>query len=226
MTVPAVWTLGGLPAHPLLVHAATVLVVLAALAALALMIWKAAWRRRLVGPLAIACLGLLVLTQLTVMTGEQLAEATGAENEPEIHEHEEAGEMTRNLLALLTLGLGALAIVDRRDAGSTAADVRAAATGDTTDRRSVLSGALRLGTGAVALATLGYDIKAGHSGAWAVWHEELAGGEEGEGGGGEESGESGEAGETGEKPKNAEAGENGEAGESGEAGEATEAPGS
>ncbi|MGI9255289.1 MAG: hypothetical protein ACR2J8_16210, partial [Thermomicrobiales bacterium] len=155
-----IWTITGLPAHPLLVHGATVLAVLLALAAIALVFSNSRWRRTFAGPLAVICLGLLVLTQLTVMTGEQLAQATDAENEPEIHEHAEAGEMTRNLLIVLTLGLGVLAYTER-SAG--AASVASSGGGATSDRRSLLSGAARVGVGAVALATLGYDIKAGHT---------------------------------------------------------------
>ncbi len=189
--VPAVWAISGLPAHPLLVHGATVLVMLAAIAAIVLMLWNAAWRRKFAGPLAVISLALLVLTQLTVVTGEQLVDYTGEEEE--MHDHAEAGEMTRNLLILMTLGLAAVAFVDRKE-GAAAAGVRADSGAATSDRRSLLSSALRLGTGVVALATVGYDIKAGHSGAYAVWHEELAGG--GEGGG--ESGEAGESGESGE----------------------------
>jgi hypothetical protein len=194
--VPAVWAISGLPAHPLLVHGATVLVMLAAIAAIVLMLWNAAWRRKFAGPLAVISLALLVLTQLTVITGEQLVDYTGEEEE--MHDHAEAGEMTRNLLILMTLGLAAVAFVDRKEgAAAAAAGVRAGSGAATSDRRSLLSSALRLGTGVVALATVGYDIKAGHSGAYAVWHEELAGGasESDEAGESEGAGEAGEGAE-------------------------------
>jgi len=174
--VLAIWTIGGLPAHPLLVHAATVLVALAAVAALVVAFAKPGARRTYAGPLAAVCLGLLVITQLTVMTGEQLAEATGEERE--IEDHEEAGEMARNLLAVLTLALAGLAFVERREAGAgTGADSALAEGGASESRRSVLTTALRVGAGAAAVATLGMTIQAGHTGAWAVWHEESLGGE-------------------------------------------------
>jgi hypothetical protein len=183
MSLLAIWSFSGLPLHPLLVHAATVLVFLAAIAAVVLMLWQPEWRRRYTAPLAVICLGLLVVTQLTVMTGEQLADWTGEEKE--IEDHEEAGEMARNMLALLTLGLAAVAMIERRESAA-AITAGSGGTGVATDRRSLLSGAVRVGAGIAGLATLGTVYQAGHSGATAVWGDELKqGGESGEGGEGE-----------------------------------------
>lgn len=202
--IPAIWTITGLPAHPLLVHGTTVLAVLLGVLAIVLVLQNAQRRRAFAGPLAVISLGLLILAQLTVMSGEQLAEATDAENEPEIHEHAEAGELTRNLMVLLTVALAGLAVIERRE-GAEAVRV-AASGGSTSDRRSLLSGAFRLGTGVAAIATIGMDIKAGHTGAWAVWHEELSGVSDSE---------------SGETPKSSEPGESDESSESSEGAEPT-----
>jgi|GEM_PF-699593 len=180
---PAIIELGGIPAHPLVVHAAVVLVPLLAIAVIVLMLLRADLRRKWGMPLAVVALGLLVVTQVAVFTGEQLANATGEADEPEIHEHGEHGETLRLVLAAMTVLLGATAWADRRAAP--AAVAASSAAGATSDRRSLLTTGLRAATGVAALGVIATAVNTGHSGAWAVWREtaaEINGGGGGEGG--------------------------------------------
>lgn len=81
--------INGIPAHPLVVHAAVVLVPLAALAAIALVVprWRAAARWP---ALVLAVLAALAV-QAAVLTGENLEETRGPRS-PLIHDHSEWAE--------------------------------------------------------------------------------------------------------------------------------------
>lgn len=184
--VPAILELGGIPAHPLVVHAVVILVPLLAVLALLLMLLRADIRRTWSLPLAAVSLVLLGITQLALTTGEQLAEATGEENEADIEEHEEHAETMRIVLAAMTGLLAVTGVVERRQAPVAAAST-AGAGAVTESRRSLLSGGLRAATGIAALGVVATTFNTGHSGAWAVWKETAAeikagGGESGEGG--------------------------------------------
>jgi uncharacterized membrane protein len=67
------WVVGGLPLHPLLVHASVVLIPLAALCTILTLVWPTA-RRRLGIVTPLLAFGALVMTLITVQAGEALAQ--------------------------------------------------------------------------------------------------------------------------------------------------------
>ncbi|OOL28814.1 membrane protein, partial [Rhodococcus rhodochrous] len=98
--------IGGLPAHPLLVHAVVVLVPLVSTGLILCALWPAA-RRHLLWPVVVLAAAALVLTPLTAETGEQLAGALG--ETPLIAAHEELGETMTLVVALLFAATALLA---------------------------------------------------------------------------------------------------------------------
>lgn len=197
-----IWAIGDLPMHPLFVHFTTVLVLIFGIFTIWLALTRnGELRHKFAYPAAGVGFALLVLTQLTIMTGEQLAEIGDEGARPIVHEHGEQGETVRLVLFLLVLVLVALGWTERNGSAKSTTG------GASTDRRSTLGMIVRGLVGIGGIATAFTVIQAGHSGATAVWEgeiDELPGGEGGEGGeSGEkgEAGESGESGESGEKDK-------------------------
>jgi hypothetical protein len=89
----------GLPAHPLLVHAAVVLVPLAALALVAVG-WKEAWRRVYYLPVTLLAVGGAGAAFLAKESGETLATAYVKQGS-HLHDHTENGDMAFISAALL-----------------------------------------------------------------------------------------------------------------------------
>jgi uncharacterized membrane protein len=150
--------LNGVPLHPLVVHA---VVVLAPLAALTGLVYAAVprWRWLLRWPLVVLAVVAAAASVLAAQAGEALLESR-PELAPIVEEHEEAGELMRNValgyalvsvLAAWALG-GASALASGRGARGT---------------RFGIPVALLLAVGAVALLVTVY--LAGDSGATAVW---------------------------------------------------------
>lgn len=90
--LPSAGTLqvGGLPLHPLIVHAVVVLVPLTALAIVLGTVWPTA-RRRLGVVTPVAAAVVLVLVPITVAAGQSLRDAVGPV--PGVAEHEAFGRM-------------------------------------------------------------------------------------------------------------------------------------
>ncbi len=106
-------TIAGLPAHALLVHAAVILVPLAAIA-LAALCWNAAWRKHYSLPVAIVAVAGAVFAFLAKQSGGPLetsvrnaASAAGAAR-PRFGEHPEQGD-TAFVFAML-LGIAAVGV--------------------------------------------------------------------------------------------------------------------
>lgn len=143
-------TVFGLPVHSLVVHAAVVLVPLAALGAL-IMGFSARFSRRF-GPLvvAVAAAG-VVAAFISRASGEELAERVG---NPEVH------AQVGNLLPFIALGmlvvLLALWLLDRGLPGAR-------------PQRSLGIQVLGIVVIAAALITAGWTVRTGHTGAEAVW---------------------------------------------------------
>jgi uncharacterized membrane protein len=152
----------GLPAHPLLVHAAVVLVPLVAFAT-ALTCWRPAWRRHHALPLALLAVVAAVFAFLAKESGEPLqgavrraAQAAGAAR-PRYGDHPEEGDTAFFFSAVFAAVMVAFwAAVQFRER------LRLPAW-------SGLAGyALVLAAGALAAATM---VVAGHSGAQLVWKD-------------------------------------------------------
>lgn len=153
--------LAGLPAHALLVHAAVVLVPLAAIA-LAAMCWRASWRKAYSLPVAILALAGAVAAFLAKESGEPLEHAvkSAAQNEgvrARFGEHPEQGDTAFVFAVLLAVAAAAVWAVDRFGARF-----------NLPKWAPMAAYAVALVPAAIALVTM---IVAGHSGAQLVWKD-------------------------------------------------------
>ncbi|GMV84428.1 MAG: hypothetical protein AMXMBFR80_02860 [Dehalococcoidia bacterium] len=154
-------TIAGLPAHALLVHAAVVLVPLAAVA-LAVTCWKASWRKAYSLPVALIAVGGAAAALLAKEAGESLEDtvARAARSEgvtARFGDHPEQGDAAFAFALLLAFAAVAVWAVDRWG------------------KRFNLPAWAPLATYAVALVPAGIAliimVVAGHSGAELVWKD-------------------------------------------------------
>lgn len=108
-------TVAGLPAHPLLVHAAVVLVPLAAIVHAATG-WKAAWRRAYALPAGLLAIAGAVFALLAKSSGEGLEgpvkrAAQAAGQRARFGDHPEQGDAAFFWAMLLGLGMAAFAVL-------------------------------------------------------------------------------------------------------------------
>jgi uncharacterized membrane protein len=159
-------SLGGLPAHPLLVHIPVVLIPLVAIGALLVAIrpkWMARYGWLLLILSGVAMVGAI----LAAGSGEALEEQV--RETPAVERHAELGETARNVSILLFVVVAAVVIL--RWWAS-----RRASEGDpdgfsrfvTSTAGLVIAGLLLVGTGAVATYSV---VKAGHQGAEVTWED-------------------------------------------------------
>jgi hypothetical protein len=164
----------GLPAHPLMVHAPVVLIPLTALVAVVYGLLPPL-RPRLGWLLVLLALAAAGTAYGAAESGNRFAVASGGVT-PQIAEHQELGEMLRNLAALLALVAVVLVIVDRtrhRRRRLQFADDGSPHTYARTRSGGLLLGAVSL---VLTLGLLGaaggagfYAVRTGHSGAQMVW---------------------------------------------------------
>ncbi len=159
------WTIAGIPAHPLLVHAVVVLLPLAAAGAMALAV-RPSWRRKYAWPV----LGLTLVgvgsVPLAVEAGEQLEARLASLENPLITRHADLG----NDLFPFALGFG-VAVVLLVVAGRLADRERTAATESpeipkTWRRIAIVMSVLVVCTG---VASTVQTVRIGHSGSTAVY---------------------------------------------------------
>jgi hypothetical protein len=171
----------GLPAHPLIVHAALALVPLAAVLTVVAAVWPAG--RRCIGWVAVVVAAVAVVSiKLAQGSGEQLQHQV--QETDLVEEHAEMGD--EMLLPAIGLLVGAVIVTlagrsgDRRPQPEPGTGSTAVATGVRG------AGAVSVVVGVVALATSGWAVyelaRVGHSGAKAVWDETGKGGQERSGG--------------------------------------------
>lgn len=155
---PSLITVGGLPLHPLAVHAVVVLLPLAIVGLIAIIV-KPSWRPHYIWPVMGALLIGTGATLVAVKAGENLALVTGISEE-----HRKLGKL---------LGFDAVALLFF--AAVWAFSQRGAASGA---KRSfsarVISPVSALGAIVLGLAALGLSAVVGHSGANAVWESKIA----------------------------------------------------
>lgn len=179
-------TIFGLPVHPLVVHATTVIVPSAAVALLLAAVWPRF--RRWAGwfPLALSVLA-VVLTPLSTESGEALERRV--EHSDLIEQHSELADGLLPWVIVLLVGAVALYVVARRERAATAA--AGAADGSTAPSspsssvseervapapvlpRWLLVGAAVVGLVA-ALGTSVQVVRIGHSGAQAAWSDSVS----------------------------------------------------
>ena len=149
---------GGIPLHPLLVHAVVVLTPLTAAAVLLSQFWPAA-RRRLGIVTPLAALTVLVLVPITVTAGRQLAARLGPLPAVAVHQH--YGQM------LLPWAVAQFVVAAAQWAWFRRRPVPADGAPGTASR--VLTAALALASTVVAVGTTWLLVLIGDSGARAVW---------------------------------------------------------
>ena len=158
-------TIGGIPLHPLIVHAVVVMVPLASLLLLlaALSPRIRAWAGLLT---PVAATIALVLVPLATQSGEALEKRVEAS--PTLEEHTELGDSLLYFVLVLAIAAWALWFVDRR-AHATASELGTVAAG-----RSGLMMAVMVLSVVSVLATTVQVVRIGHSGATATWQEDGA----------------------------------------------------
>ena len=177
--------IGGLPAHPHIVHLPVVLVPLATVGAL-LMLLRPSWRHTFAIPTAVLATVAAIATQLAIGSGEALEEQV---RESQLVEtHSQIAEQARPFIFLFALVMIAVVVWDqvqrRQDRassslpGSEGGD--AADPGGDTIVRTGVAVRSRATTVAVVLTAVGLLLgiastvevyRAGHSGAKATWHD-------------------------------------------------------
>jgi hypothetical protein len=162
-------TVGGIPAHPLVVHAVVVLLPLAAVGTL-LVVARPVWRSQLgVWVLLLALAGVAAVPVAT-QTGEQLQRAIGGGGElVEIHEHRAETLLVPALIFLVLLAAtiltGRRAEAAARVGGPGAAHATISDT-STLQRISLITGILAAVAG---LVVTGLVVWIGHAGSTAAW---------------------------------------------------------
>ncbi len=158
-------TVGGLPAHPLLLHAVVVLVPLTTLAALAVAI-RGPWRR---GGSLLVALGAVVCAVtafLTMEAGEQLLAAlsAGGHLSPNFGEHDKWGTFTWYATIPFAVLAVVTAVLARRSHPGPAHS-----SGTTTTTTGVGTTVLAWLTALAGIAACVFTVLAGDSGSRAVW---------------------------------------------------------
>jgi hypothetical protein len=146
-------TVNGLPAHILLNHFVVVLGPLTAILAILCALWPAA-RRRLIWLVLLLAVGTLILTPLTVNSGEWLADKVGVT--PAIHHHAQLGDTMVYIEAALVATVIVLAAVHIRQARGRPV-------------KFALHAVVEVLVIAAAVATLVQTYRVGESGARAAW---------------------------------------------------------
>jgi hypothetical protein len=175
--------LGGLPAHPLLVHIPVVLVPLTFLGAVAIVV-RPAWRERFGFLVAGGAVAALIGVQLAMESGQALEEHV--DHGKTLHDHVELASSARPLVAVFTVVVVAYVALawlrSRRAANAPSQLERLSEVSRSAGASRVLAGlaVLSLVFGAFATAWI---VRTGHNGAKATWEKtDLSGGEGGEGG--------------------------------------------
>lgn len=176
ISVQQLVTIGGLPLHPLIVHAVVVLLPLSAVAVV-LIALRPAWRRRYGAPVAVLAVLATAAVPVAQQTGEQLKAKLDAAQNPLINQHAELGDTL--LPYAIVFGVLAVALVligwvaDRRRTIPESATPQ----GDVPERGPAAGrGPLQVLVIAIAalavlsaVATTAQVIRIGHSGSEAVW---------------------------------------------------------
>ncbi len=157
-------SLFGLPAHPLVVHAAVVLIPLAAIGVCAIAFWPAARRRIGWIVLGLAFVG-MVSGFLAKESGEGLEETV--KETKAVQEHAEMGDsglIAGGLVFLGAAGVMAVDVLEKR---------RASQSGATTGAGSMKTIGVVVGVVAVLFSVVGAAriVQIGHSGAKATWED-------------------------------------------------------
>ena len=161
-------TIGGIPLHPLIVHAVVVLVPLASLLLLAAAVSPRVrhWAGLLTPILATLT---LLMVPLATESGESLERRV--EESPALEEHTELGDSLLYFVLLVAILAWALWFLDRRAQAAVAgAPAGADGTRPTPPRSALLTAVIVLSVIAVVATTV-QVVRIGHSGASASWSD-------------------------------------------------------
>ena len=170
---------GGLPAHPLMVHAPVILVPLTALVAIAYTVIPA-WRPRFGWALGLLSIAAPITAFGATLSGEVFAVKRGIAASPQVAIHSNLGATLRNLTILVAVLAIALLIVERvRTQGSVLGNLsRAGRHGPSgappmpsSPVLLVASIVLALGLVGVSIAATIWVVRVCHTGALMVWSE-------------------------------------------------------
>lgn len=156
----------GLPAHPLFVHFAVVLVPLAAIAVIAAVV-RPGWQKAL-RPIAVALVACsFIAVLLAAGSGEKFENRTDTTRPDALELHKDLGSATRLIVFVMLLLVIAWAVISRRHTKLTS---------ETTDK-AALSRSKQLNIASSALLVIFavlstvWAARTGHSGAEAVWYD-------------------------------------------------------
>ena len=152
--------IAGLPAHPLLVHVPVVLIPVLALAVVAFAL-RRAWRPGMSVPLAVGAVVTLIATLLAANAGEWLRQHVN--DTTLVRRHAEQGDQLRVIAALFCLAILGMVILD-------AVNRRPWIGARIPWSRQLLALAC-VATIVLGLVATVWDVRAGDSGARAVWSE-------------------------------------------------------
>ncbi|MEV6238065.1 DUF2231 domain-containing protein [Lentzea sp. NPDC051838] len=157
-------TIDGIPLHPLLVHAVVVLLPLAALSSVAIALVPR-WRQKYAWPVLGVTLAGVAAVPMAKQAGEDLMASLEAKvgPNPAIQAHGDLGTM----LLPIALGFG-VAVIALLVAGRLA-DRERSAEAPTTRTWRVISVIVSVLVVLLAVATVYYTVRTGHSGSGVVW---------------------------------------------------------
>lgn len=159
--------IGGLPAHPLLLHVPVVLIPILSGAAIALMV-RPQWRRRY--GLAVGALGVvaLIFTVLAAGAGEAFRESRPIFASPALNEHAELGDQLKAVMFLFVGALLAFLAADLRKGPAFLARLAEYLHRPGAERIS------RIGILLLAVIALVWVVRTGHEGAEVAWSQPSA----------------------------------------------------
>jgi hypothetical protein len=158
------WTIDGIPLHPLVVHAVVVLLPLAALGAIVIAA-RRSWRRTFGIPVLLIALAGVAAVPMATTTGTQLWTALGVDN-PLIDVHaQRASYLLPAALAFLLL-LGGAVLTEQAHAR---AEAGAHALRDATATRPRIATGLSVLAALVGIAVIAIVVWVGHAGSVVVW---------------------------------------------------------
>ncbi|MBO0851012.1 MAG: hypothetical protein J2P20_16240 [Pseudonocardia sp.] len=160
--------IGGLPAHPLIVHAVVVLLPLAAVGTLAIAA-RPTWRRNLGVPVFLIALVGVLAVPVATKTGDQLKDVLGGDDRLiEIHEAR-ADRLLPFAVGFLVLLVAALLLGRRADRAARAGRTHRAEAAATARLQSHVSIAVAVLAALAGLLVAGLVVWIGDAGATSVW---------------------------------------------------------
>lgn len=158
-----VYTVAGLPLHPLVVHAVVVLLPLAAIGTLAVAA-RPAWRRSLGIPTLLVALAGTVAVPLATSSGRELLASSGGD--PLVYEHAARAGTLLPMAVLYVLLLAGAVLVERTALAPGGVGAMGRSPGPDRVRIATVLAGLAALAGVVTAALV---VQIGHTGAIAVW---------------------------------------------------------